>query len=154
MIILKIPMKPLTENKNAYFEYEILSSYEAGIELKGGEVKSIIQHGISLRGTYATLKNEEVWFINCDIPPYQPKNINKEYEQKRSRKLLLHKSEIRELIGKTKEKGLTLIPLKMYKKGSKIKLEIGLGKAKNKKDKREVIRKRDTEKEIRRELKR
>lgn len=154
MIILKIPMKSLAENKNAYFEYEILSSYEAGIELKGGEVKSIILRGISLKGTYATLKNNEVWLINCDIPPYQPKNKGIEYEQKRSRKLLLHKSEIKELIGKTKEKGLTLIPLKMYKKGSKIKLEIGLGKAKNKKDKREAIKKKDIEKDIRRELKR
>ncbi len=144
-------MKYLSENKNAYIEYEILSTYEAGIELLGSEVKSIMSRGVSLRGVYAVLKNNEVWVINCDISPYQPKNTPQEYNTKRSRKLLLHKSEIKELIGKTKEKGLTLIPLRMYKKGSRVKIEIGLARHRKKWDKREVIRKREMEREIRRE---
>jgi len=153
VIILEIPMKIFAENKNAHFEYEILDAYEAGIELKGFEVKSIVSHGANLRSVYATIKNGEVWLLNLDIPPYQPKNGPEKYDSKRSRKLLLNKSEIAELMGKIKEKGLTLVPLKMYNKGSKIKLEIGLARNKKKWDKREDIKKREMTKEIRREVK-
>ena len=140
----------LTENKRAYFDYEILEKYEAGIELSGQEVKSIKTGRINLAGSHIIIRGNEAWLLNADIPPYQPKNAPVNYDPKRARRLLLHKSEIAGLTGKTKEKGLTLLPLKVYIKGQKIKIEIGLGKSRKKADKREAIRKREIEKEIRR----
>jgi len=140
----------ISENKRAYFDYEILEKFEAGIELLGQEVKSIKNGRINLSGSYVIIQNNQAWLLNSDIPLYQPKNMVAAYNPKRTRRLLLHKSEIASLIGKTKEKGLTLLPLKVYIKEQKIKLEIGLGKSKKKADKRETIRKRDVEKEIRR----
>lgn len=141
----------LAENKRAYFDYEILEKYEAGIELAGHEVKSVKTGKINLSGAYVIIRNNEVWLINADIPPYQPKNTPEGYNPKRTRRLLLTKKEIRELIGKTNQKTLTLLPLKAYTKGRKnlIKLEIGLGKSRKKSDKRELIKKRDIDKEIR-----
>ena len=146
-------MKILTENKKAYFDYEILEKFEAGLVLIGQEVKSIKTGKVSLRGSYVVLKNEEAYLIGANIPPYQPKNAPADYNPERSRKLLLNKSEIKHLIGKTKEKGLTLIPLKIYTKNAKIKLAFGIGKGKRKADKRETIKKRETEKEIEKALK-
>jgi len=146
-------MKILAENKKAYFNYQILEKFEAGIVLIGQEVKSIKTGKASLRGSYVVLKNEEAYLIGANIPPYQPKNVSADYNPERSRKLLLNKSEIKHLIGKTKEKGLTLIPLKIYTKNAKIKLAFGIGKGKRKTDKREIIKKRETEREIRRTLK-
>ncbi len=140
----------ISENKRAYFDYEILEKYEAGIELSGQEVKSIKNGRINLSGSYVIIQNNQAWLLNADIPAYQPKNAPATYAPKRTRRLLLHKSEIANLIGKTKEKGLTLLPLKVYIKGQKIKVEIGLGKSKKKADKRETIRKRETGKELRR----
>lgn len=146
-------MKVLAENKKAYFTYQILEKYEAGIVLIGQEVKSIKSGRISLKGSYVVLKREEMYLIGANIPPYQPKNAPKDYEPERSRKLLLNKSEIKHLIGKTKEKGLTLVPLKVYTKRGKIKLEFGIAKGRKKHDKRELIKKREAEREIERELK-
>jgi len=139
----------LSENKRAYFDYDILDKYEAGIELFGFEVKSIKNHRINLSGSYVVIKNNQAWLINADIPPYQPKNTPEDYDSKRTRRLLLRRQEINALTNKTKEKGLTLVPLKAYTKNRKIKIEIGLGRNRKKADKREVIRKRETEKEIR-----
>ncbi len=152
-------MKTLAENKKAYFNYEILEKFEAGISLVGQEVKSIKLGRMSLKGSYVVLKcaakgkTPEVFLIGANVPPYQPKNITKDYNPERSRKLLLKKSEIKYLTGKTKEKGLTLIPLKVYTKRGKIKVEFGIGRGKKKADKREVIKKREAEREIRRALK-
>jgi len=146
-------MKILAKNKKAYSTYEILEKFEAGISLLGQEVKSIKSGRISLAGSYVILKNEEVFLVGANIPPYQPKNAPKDYNPERSRKLLLKKAEIRYLIGKTKQKGLTLIPLKVYTKRGKIKIEFGIAKGFKKADKRELIKKRETEKEIRRYLK-
>ncbi len=143
-------MDTISTNKRAYFDYTILETYEAGIELSGQEVKSVKNGRINLSGSYAIIQNNQAWLLNADIPAYQPKNAPAAYAPKRTRRLLLHKSEIANLIGKTKEKGLTLLPLKVYIKGQKIKVEIGLGKSKKKADKRETIRKRETSKEIRR----
>ncbi|MEW6617427.1 MAG: SsrA-binding protein SmpB [Patescibacteria group bacterium] len=137
-------------NKRAGFDYEILETFEAGIELKGFEVKSIASGRVSTVGSYAIVRGNEVWVVNLDIPPYQPQNTPEGYDPKRTRKLLLHKKEIEHLIGRTKEKGLTIVPIKMYNKNSKIKIELGLGRSKKKYDKREVIKKRETEREIRR----
>lgn len=146
-------MKVLSENKKAYFDYQILKKFEAGIVLIGQEVKSIKLGRISLKGSYVVLRNEEVFLIGANVPPYQPKNAPPDYEPERSRKLLLNKAEIKKLIGKTKQKGLTLIPLKVYTKHAKIKLEFGIGRGKKKIDKRESIKKREIEREIQRELK-
>jgi SsrA-binding protein len=146
-------MKEITKNKKAYFNYEILEKLVAGISLLGLEVKSIKSGRISLKATYVVLRNEEAFLIGANIPPYQPKNTPKDYNPERSRKLLLKKSEIKYLIGKTKQKGLTIVPLRVYNIRGKIKLEIGLAKGKKKFDKRRVIKKRESEREIRRALK-
>ena len=146
-------MRTLSENKKAYYNYQILEKLEAGISLIGQEVKSIKSGRINLAGSYVVLKDSEVFLIGANIPPYQPKNIPPDYNPERSRKLLLKKSEIKYLIGKVRQKGLTLIPLRMYTKRGKIKLEFGIAKGKKKADKREVIKKRETEREMKRELK-
>lgn len=146
-------MKILAENKKAYFNYQILEKFEAGISLIGQEVKSIKIKGVNLAGSYVIIRNEGVFWIGANISPYQPKNICSDYNPKRSRKLLLRKSEIKYLIGKTKEKGLTLIPLKIYTKNKKLKLEFALVKGLKKFDKRELIKKREIEREMERELK-
>lgn len=140
----------ITTNKRAYFDYHILETLEAGIELKGFEVKAIKNGRINLAGSYATIKNNEIWLLSVDIPPYQPQNAPENYNSKRTRRLLLKKSEIKNLIGRIQERGLTLTPLKVYTKGEngKIKIEIGLAKSKKKADKRELIKKRDAEREI------
>ena len=145
-------MKVLANNKKAMFDYEILEKFEAGIVLNGQEVKSIRSGNISLKGSYVVIRGEEPYLIGANIPPYQPKNISPEYDPERTRKLLLNKKEINYLIGKTQERGLTLIPLKVYTKYARIKLEFGVGKGKKKVDKREVIKKRDINRDIKREL--
>ena len=142
-------MKPII-NKKAYFNYEILETFQAGIVLIGQEVKSIKNGRISLAGSYIILKEEEFFLIGANVPPYQPKNAPRDYDPKRFRKLLLKKSEIKYLIGKSRQMGLTLIPLKVYTKRQKIKLEFGLAKGKKKVDKREKIKKREIEREMRR----
>ena len=142
-------MTVVTTNKKAYFDYEILETYEAGIELKGFEVKAIKSGKVSLTGSYVLIKNEEAWLVNAEVPPYQIKNIAENYDPKRNRRLLLNKSEIKELQGKVQQANLTIVPLKLYNKSGKIKLEIGLGRGKKKADKREVIRKRETTREMR-----
>ena len=145
-------MKILAENRKAYFNYEILEKYEAGLVLLGTEVKSIRAGRINLAGSYVVFKGEELYLIGANVPPYQPKNAPADYDSERSRKLLLQKSEIKKLIGKTKQRGLTLIPLKVYTKNAKIKLEFGIAKGRKKFDKREIIKKRETEREIQRAL--
>ncbi len=146
-------MKILSENKKAYFEYQILEKFEAGISLLGQEVKSIKTQRVNLAGSYVVIKNREIFWIGCAISPYQPKNVLIDYNPERSRKLLLKKSEIKHLIGKAKERGLTLIPLKVYTKKGMIKLELGIAKGRKKMDKREAIKKRETKREIRKALK-
>ena len=146
-------MKTLSENKKAYFIYRILEKFEAGISLIGQEVKSIKSGRINLAGSYVVLRKKEVYLIGANIPPYQPKNAPADYDPERPRKLLLKKSEIKHLIGKVKEKGLTLIPLKVYTKRGKIKIEFGIAKGRRKVDKRELIKKREAEREMKRELK-
>ncbi len=145
-------MKIISENRKAHFDYTILEKFQAGVALNGQEVKSIKTHGVSLTGSFVVIKDEEAWWVGANIPPYQPKNAPAGYEIQRSRKLLLKKSEIGYLIGKNKEKGLTLIPLMIYTDKDRIKLEFGLAKGKKQFDKRETIKKRDTEREMKREL--
>jgi SsrA-binding protein len=146
-------MKTVAENKKAYHDYRVLEKFEAGIVLIGQEVKSIKLGRANLRGAFVVLKEGEPHLLNADVPAYQPKNTPLDYNPKRSRKLLLKKAEIKHLIGKSAEKGLTLVPLRMYTQRGKIKIEVAIVKSKSKADKREVLKKRATEKEIRRELK-
>lgn len=143
----------ITTNKRALYDYEILEKYEAGLVLFGHEVKSIKTGHINLAGAYVTLKDSELYLINAHIPPFQSKNVSIDYNPYRSRKLLLHKSEIKSLIGKIKQKGLTLVPLSVYIKRGKIKLGFGIGKGKKQIDKRESIKKREAEKKIERAMK-
>ena len=144
---------PLIENKKVHFNYEILEKLEAGLELLGLEVKSLRgKHG-SLDGSYITVRGNEVFLIGANIPAYQPTNTPKNYDQHRPRKLLLTKTEISELIGKEKVKGLTIVPISLYNKGSKIKLSLGIGRGKKKYDKRQSIKKRELDREVRRTLK-
>lgn len=146
-------MKIIAKNKRAYFDYEILEKFEAGIVLIGQEVKSIKTGHMGLKGSYVVMdKSKELYLIGANIPPYQPKNAPKDYEPSRSRKLLLKKAEIKYLIGKSKQKGLTLVPLMVYSKRGKIKLQFGIGKGRKKVDKRELIKKREFEREKERTL--
>jgi SsrA-binding protein len=145
-------MRVLAENKKAHFNFEILEKFEAGISLLGQEVKSLKAWGTNLTGTYVVIKGEEAFWVGANIPPWQPKNIGGGYNPQRDRKLLLKKFEIKYLIGKTKQKGLTLIPLRLYIKNRKIKLEFGLGRIRKKIEKKELIKKREVEREIQRAL--
>jgi SsrA-binding protein len=144
---------PLIQNKKAYFNYEILEKMEAGIELLGFEVKSLKKGQGSLEGSHVTVRGNEVFIINMQIPPYQPANTPKDYNSTRNRRLLLTKKEISRLSGEENQKRLTIVPLSVYNKGRKIKIEIAIVHGKKKHDKRETIKKRDTEREIRRTLK-
>ena len=145
-------MEALAVNRHATFDYEILDTYEAGIELFGFEVKSIKNGHINLTGSFAVIRDEQAWLLNATISPHQPKNAPASYDSGRTRRLLLHKKEIRELIGKTAQKGLTIVPLRVYNKNGRIKILIGLGRHKQKRDKRETIKKRDVTRETRRTL--
>ena len=146
-------MSTLAKNKKARFDYEILETYEAGIVLHGFEVKAAKLGHISLKGAYVTIKDNEAYLVNSHISPYQPANKPKDYDPTRTRKLLLKRSEINTLIGKSKAEGLTLLPLSLYTKKAKIKIEVALGRGKRKHEKREKIKKKDTEREIGRKLK-
>jgi len=148
----QLKRKPLAENRRARYDYEILDTYEAGLVLHGHEVKSIKTGRVSLRGAYVIIKDNEAYLINTLISPYQPANTPDDYNPERNRKLLLNKSEIKSLISKSKRKGLTLVPLKLYTKRGKIKLGLAVAKGKREIDKREAIKKRETEREIRRGL--
>ncbi|HEX2868085.1 MAG TPA: SsrA-binding protein SmpB [Ignavibacteriales bacterium] len=144
--------KDVAVNRKARHEYSILQTYEAGIVLQGTEVKSIRQGKANLLDSYATLKDGELWLVNSHISVYEQGNINN-HDPLRTRKLLLNKSEIRKLIGKVKEKGLTLVPLRLYFKNGKVKVELALAKGKKVYDKREDIAKRDFKREMERKIK-
>ena len=146
-------MANYAENRKARFNYEFLDKYEAGIELLGTEVKSIRGGRMSLDGAFVVVRGGECFLINSNIPPYQPSNAAKDYDPLRNRKLLLTKDEIKELAGVEKNKSLTIVPVSVYNKGKKIKIEIVVAKGKKKFDKRESIKKRDTDREVRRDYK-
>lgn len=145
-------MNIYTENKKAHYDYQILEKYEAGLVLTGQEVKSIKGGHINLSGSYVVFHQGEPTLIGAKVPPYQPKNAPVDYNSEKSRKLLLNKKEIDYLTGKANEKGFSLIPLKVYEKNGRIKLEFGLAKGKKKYDKKEKIKKKDLERQIRKGL--
>ena len=130
-------------NRKARFEYEILETLQAGIELLGHEAKALKFGRGDLTATHVIVRGGEAYLINMKIPPYQPNNVPKDYEPTRVRRLLLTRAEIGELEGKLRTAGLTAIPLRVYMKNRLVKIEIGLGRGKNKADKREAIKKRE-----------
>ena len=146
-------MTQYIQNKKAHFNYEIQKSYEAGIELFGTEVKSIKANQGSLEGSYVIVRGGEAFLSGVTIPPFQASNTLKGYDPERHRKLLLNKSEIKELADVESGKGLTIVPISMYNNKGKIKVEIAIARGKKRFDKRQTIKKRDSDREIRRTLK-
>lgn len=147
-------MSDLSVNRRASYDYAILQTYEAGMELRGFEAKSVKAGRMTLAGSFAVIRGNEAWLLNATIPPYQQKNTPADYDPMRSRRLLLHKNEIKELTGTAAQKGLTIVPLKVYTKHNRVKILLGLGRHKKKGDKREIIKKRDAEREIARDVRR
>lgn len=140
----------LIHNRKARFDYHILETYEAGMVLSGGEVKSIRAGECSIQESYVRPQSGEIFLIRAHIAPYKF-TAEKEYDPLRTRKLLMHAKEIAKLAGKVAEKGLTLVPLSLYVKAGKLKLEIGLAKGKNAPDKRDTIKSRDLDRQMRRD---
>lgn len=147
-------MPKLAQNKKARFDYEILEKYEAGIVLSGNEVKAAKAGQIKLTESFVTFQGETPFLTNAHISRYTKSNPNVAYDPTHSRKLLLHKKEIAHLIGKKSREGLTIVPLSAYTAHNMIKIEIALARGKKKVDKRQTIKKRDTDREIRRAMKR
>jgi SsrA-binding protein len=143
----------LIENKKVRFDYEILETFETGIELLGFEVKTLRNKQGSLEGAFVSVRGGEAFLVGATIPPYQQKNSPKGYDAERTRKLLLTKKEIAILANNESKKGLTIVPVSVYNKGRKLKLEIAVVRGKKKHDKRQSIKKRETEREIDRTLK-
>ena len=143
----------LVEHKKARFDYEVLEEYEAGIELLGHEVKSLRAHHGKLEGSHVIVRGGEVYIIGMSVPPYQPKNTPKEYDPARTRKLLLTKKEIAALAVFEGQKGLTIIPLSVYNKKSKLKVRIAVARGRKKYDKRAVLKERESKRQIQRTLK-
>jgi SsrA-binding protein len=140
--------QPIAENRKAFHDYHILETFEAGIALLGTEVKGIREGQANLRDSFARVDKGEVWLFNVHINPYSHRGYV-DHDPKRKRRLLLHKYEIRKLIGKTVEKGLTLVPTRMYFKNGKVKVAIALAKGKQDHDKRETLRRREIDRETR-----
>ena len=145
--------KTITKNKKAYFNYQILDTYEAGLVLQGSEIKSIRNHQMSIDQAYIHIDGEEAWLIDSYIHPYeQASTFN--HDPKRRRKLLLHKKEIMELWDKVRIKGNTIVPLRVYLLHGKAKIEIAVAKGKKLRDKRKKIAERDAERQTERDLRR
>ena len=146
-------MAVLLHNKKALFDYEILEEFEAGLELKGFEVKSLKNGRGSLAGSRVIIRENEAYIIGLDIPPYQPKNIPADYNPQRTRRLLLRKKEISYLQGKSQQAGLTLVPINVYTKGKLAKLAFGVARGLKKYDKRERIKEREARRRMEKVLK-
>lgn len=144
-------IKIIAENRRARAEYAIEETYEAGLVLTGSEVKSLRAGRASLKESYGDIHNGEAWLVDCHISPYEEASINN-HEPTRRRKLLLHKLEISRLLGKTQERGLTLVPIKMYFLKGKAKVEMGLGRGKKLHDRRQDLKERDAKLEVARAL--
>lgn len=140
--------KNVAENRKAFHDYHILETFEAGVALLGTEVKAIREGNVNLRDSYAQVNDGEVWVYNVHIKPYSHRGYS-DHEPTRKRKLLLHRQEIRKLIGRTVERGMTLVPTRMYFKNGRVKIALGLAKGKQAHDKRETIKRREADRETR-----
>ena len=139
--------KVISTNRKAFHDYAILETYEAGLVLKGTEVKSLREAQVNFKDCYATIDNDEAWLVGCYISPYHH-GTDANHDPERRRKLLLHKREIARLLGKVAERGLTLIPLRLYFKDGRVKVELGLARGKKLYDKRATIKERETKREL------
>jgi SsrA-binding protein len=144
-------MKIITQNKKAFFDYDILDRIEAGVVLTGDEVKSVKAGNVSLLGSFATIRGGELFLTNCNIKPYTQAYL-KDQDAERSRKLLLHKRELNRMVGDISKKGITIIPLKIYAKKGLIKVELGIAKHKKAHSKKRELKEKTIERETRREL--
>ncbi len=144
--------KSVAENRKAYHDYHLLETFEAGIALLGTEVKAIREGRVNLRDSFARLEGGEVFLYNVNISPYSHRGYA-DHEPLRRRKLLLHREEIRKLIGKTVEKGMTLVPVRMYFKNGRVKVAVSLAKGKKDYDKRETLKRREVDRETRAAIK-
>jgi SsrA-binding protein len=142
----------ISDNRKAHHDYHLLETFEAGVALLGTEVKSIREGGANLRDSFARIEAGEVWIYNVHISPYRNRGYA-DHDPKRRRKLLLHRREIRKLIGKTVERGMTLVPVRMYLKNGRVKIALSLAKGKKAHDKRETIKRRETDRETRAAIK-
>ncbi|NJN92887.1 MAG: SsrA-binding protein SmpB [Anaerolineales bacterium] len=145
------PVKVIASNRKARHDYHIEDTFEAGIVLTGSEIKSIRARQVNLSDGYAAIRNGEVWLLNAHIAPYHQASYEN-HEPRRDRKLLMHRREINRLTGKLQEKGLTLIPLQIYLKNSRAKVELGLARGKKLHDKRESVRERDDQRQMARAM--
>ncbi|MCF7815899.1 MAG: SsrA-binding protein SmpB [Candidatus Pacebacteria bacterium] len=146
-------MTTFISHRRVSFDFELLETFEAGLSLLGTEVKSIRNGQGKLEGSHVIIRGREAFLVGASIPAFQKKNVRTDYDAERPRKLLLTQKEIIELEQKSEKQGLTIVPIKLYNKGSKLKLEIAIAKGKKKHDKRESIKSRDTGRDIARELK-
>jgi SsrA-binding protein len=144
----ELAQKSIAENRKAFHDYHIIETFEAGVALLGTEVKSIREGNVNLRDSYARIDGGEVWIYNVHIKAYSHRGYS-DHEPTRKRKLLLHRQEIRKLIGRTVERGMTLVPTRMYFKNGHVKIALGLAKGKQEHDKRETIKKREADRETR-----
>ena len=140
--------QPIADNRKAFHDYHILETFEAGIALLGTEVKGIREGQANLRDSFARIEKGEIWLFNVHINPYSHRGYV-DHAPLRARKLLLHRDEIRKLVGKTVERGMTLVPVRMYFKNGRVKVAISLAKGKKEYDKRETIKKREVDRETR-----
>lgn len=146
-------MKIITKNKKAYFEYDILDTLEAGIVLKGDEVKSLRAGNVNITGAFAVINKGELYLINCTIGAYSHAYSKSEENTTRSRKLLVHKRELNKIIGEVSQKGITLVPLKLYFKNGRVKVEIALSKHKKAAGKKQHLKEQDLKRQTEKELK-
>ena len=144
-------MKDVAVNRQAFHNYEIIEKFEAGLALTGTEIKSAREGKVNLKDSYGLVKSGEVWLLNCHISPYSHGNFSN-HDPLRTRKLLLNRSEINRLIGRTTERGLTLVPLRMYLKAGRLKCELALAKGRKVHDKREVARQKTIDRETKQAL--
>lgn len=142
----------LAYNKRAKFDYDLIETYEAGLELLGTEVKSVRAKNVSLKGAFVTIKDNQAWLTNATIPPWQMVNAPKEYDPARPRRLLVKKSELKHFIGAKQQQGLTIIPIRVYSRGPYIKLELALARGKRKFNKKQAKKERDIQRDVERSL--
>ncbi|MBI4978868.1 MAG: SsrA-binding protein SmpB [Spirochaetes bacterium] len=144
--------RDIARNKKAFFDYEIIEKYEAGIALVGTEVKSLRAGSVTMKDSFAVFKGNELYLVNLHISPYEFGNLSN-HDPERSRKLLLHRHELNKLTGRIKERGYSMVPLSLYFKDNKIKVSIGLVRGKKQYDKRDSIKKRDMDRDMERDIK-
>ncbi len=145
-------MATFANNSKALFDYEIIERFTAGLELLGLEVKSIKDGKMNLRGAFIAIRGNEAYIVGAEIPAYQPKNAPQDYDTTRPRRLLITKDEVEKLKSVEQTKGLTIVPISVYNKGRFLKLDIGIARGKKKFDKRQTIKKRDVERDLKRTL--